>query len=162
MKTRDTPKELGLFYVIFQTVTLYILWDQFINVQVTLTTPSHQVPLHFMVVLKRLHLNLLKIVTLLTLKVVLGDHPTRLKQYILSSDRSCKSQPSNKKEYCCPTCMWPTKFFLSDYSSALRSWIYYQDKTNGKKRTHGGSTNKYTWLGRNLSYLSLEKVKWKY
>ena len=34
-------------------------------------------PLKFILVLKRLHLNLLKIVTLLNLKVVLGDHTTR-------------------------------------------------------------------------------------
>ena len=79
-ETRDMSKELGLFYVIFLTVTLYIKWDQFIIVQVTLPTSSHQVPSNFMLVKKRLHLKPLSIVTLLTLKVVLGDHPNRLKQ----------------------------------------------------------------------------------
>ena len=33
-----------------------------------------------MLVFKRLRLNLLNIVTMLTLKVVLGDHPTRVKK----------------------------------------------------------------------------------
>ena len=57
-----------------------IQWDQFIIVHVTLPTPSHQVPSNFMLAFKILHLNLLNIVTLLTLKVVLGDQPTRLKK----------------------------------------------------------------------------------
>ena len=71
------PKELGLFYVDFITVGLYIHLDQFIIVQVALTTLSHQVPSNFILIFKRLRLNLLNTVTLLTLKVVLGDHPTR-------------------------------------------------------------------------------------
>ena len=58
------------------TLPLYILWNPFIIFQVTLLTPSHQVPSHFMLVLKSLHLNLFSIVTLLTLNNVLGDHPT--------------------------------------------------------------------------------------
>ena len=73
------PKELGLFYVVFITFPLYIRWDQFIIVSVDLTTPPHRVPSNFMLVLKRLQLNLLNIVTLLTLKVILGDHHVRLK-----------------------------------------------------------------------------------
>ena len=72
------PKELGLFYV-FPSLSHYIQWDQFIIVQVTLPIPSHQAPSNYVLVFKKLHLNLLNIVTLLTLKVVLGDHPTRLK-----------------------------------------------------------------------------------
>ena len=78
METQDMPKGLGLFYVAFLTVPLYIQLDQFIIVQVTLTTLYHQVPSSFILVLRQFHLNLLNIVTLLTLKVVLGDHPTRL------------------------------------------------------------------------------------
>ena len=78
MLTQDIPKELGLFYVAFLTVQLYIQLDQFIIFRVTLPTLYHQVPSSFILVFKRLHLNLLKIVTLLTLKVVLGDHHTRL------------------------------------------------------------------------------------
>ena len=35
--------------------------------------------LKFMLFFKRLHMNLLNVVILLTLKVVFGDHPTRLK-----------------------------------------------------------------------------------
>ena len=78
METRDMPKELVLFYVAFLTVWLYIHLDQFIIVQVTLSTVYHQVTSSFIVVFKMVHLNLLKIVTFLTLKIVLGDHPTRL------------------------------------------------------------------------------------
>ena len=78
METHDMPNELGLFYVAFLTVLLYIQLDQFIVVQVTLPTLYHQVPSSFILVLRKLHLNLLNIVTFLTLKVVLGDHPTRL------------------------------------------------------------------------------------
>ena len=72
------PKELGLFYAAFLNFRLYIQLDQFIIVQITLTTLYHHVPSNFMLVFKRLHLNLLKIVTLLTLKIVLGYHHTKL------------------------------------------------------------------------------------
>ena len=72
------PKELGLLYVDFLTVRLYIQLDQFIIVQVTIPTIYYQVPSSFILVFKSLHLNLFNIVTLLTLKVVLGDHPNRL------------------------------------------------------------------------------------
>ena len=68
-------KELGLFYAVFLTFPLYTQWGHFITVQVTLTTPSHQVPSNFMLDFKRLHLNLLNIVNLLTLRVVLRKSP---------------------------------------------------------------------------------------
>ena len=57
---------------------IYIHLGQFIIFQVTLPTLYHQVPSSFILILKMIHLNLLKIVTLLTLKVVLGDQHTRL------------------------------------------------------------------------------------
>ena len=57
---------------------IYIHLGQFIIFQVTLPTIYHQVPSSVILVLKMIHLNLLKIVILLTLKVVLGDHHTRL------------------------------------------------------------------------------------
>ena len=76
MATQDMPKELGLFYIFFQTLPLYILWDQFITVQVTLPIPSHCLPLTVMLVFKSLCLKLLNIVILWTLKVVLGGHST--------------------------------------------------------------------------------------
>ena len=44
METRDMPKKLGLFYVDLLSVTLYIQWEQFIIVQVTIPTPYNQVP----------------------------------------------------------------------------------------------------------------------
>ena len=82
MSTFYMPNELGLYYVAVLTVLLYIQLDQFIIVQVTLPTLSHQVPSNIMLVFKRLHLNLLNILTLLTLKVVLGYHHTRRKEIL--------------------------------------------------------------------------------
>ena len=64
---------------VFLTLPLYIQWDQFIIFEVTLPKPTHQVPSNFMLILKRLHMNLLDIVTLSTLKVVLLNHLNRLK-----------------------------------------------------------------------------------
>ena len=69
---------IGIIYVPFLTVLLYNQWEQFMIVQVTLPTPSHQAPSNFKLAFKRLYLNFLNIVALLTLKVVLGDYPTRL------------------------------------------------------------------------------------
>ena len=71
METRDMPKELGLFYVAFLTVQLYIQLEQFISVQVTLPTLYHQMPSNFMLLKKNLHLNILNIVNLLTLMLFL-------------------------------------------------------------------------------------------
>ena len=71
---------IGLFYVILLTVPSYIRWKQFLILQVTLQTPSHQVSSKCMLVFKGLHLNLLNIVILLTFKSVLWYYPTRLKQ----------------------------------------------------------------------------------
>ena len=69
---------MELFYVDFLTVRLFIQLETIVIFQFTLPTLSHQVPSSFILNLKRLHLNLLNIVTLLTLKVVLGDNHTRL------------------------------------------------------------------------------------
>ena len=80
METRDMPKELGLFYVILLTDPLYIHWDTFIILHVILTIQYHQVISNFMLVFNMLHLNLLKIVILLTLKVVPGYHPARIEK----------------------------------------------------------------------------------
>ena len=52
-ETRDMSKELGLVYVAFLTLQLYIQLDQFIIVQVTLPTLYHQVPSSLILVLKR-------------------------------------------------------------------------------------------------------------
>ena len=73
------PKELVSFYVSLLTVTLYIQWYQFIIVHVSLPKLYNQVPSSFILVKKRLHLNPLNIVTFLTVRVVFGDHPTRIK-----------------------------------------------------------------------------------
>ena len=78
METWDILKELGLFFAVFLVVPLYIQWDLFIIVQFAIPAQYHQFPSKIILVLKSLHLNLLNIMILLTLKVVLGDHPTRL------------------------------------------------------------------------------------
>ena len=67
---------IGIFYAALLTVRIYPPLDQCISVQVTLLTLNHKVPSSFILFFKRLHLNLLNIVTLSTLKVFLGDHPT--------------------------------------------------------------------------------------
>ena len=65
--------------------------------QVILPKQSHQVPSNFMLVFKRLHLNLLKIVVLLTLKVIIRDYPTKLKKSLISSNRNFQNQPSQRQ-----------------------------------------------------------------
>ena len=62
-----------------------------------------------MLVFKMLHMNLLNIVILLTLKVVLGDHPIRLEIFRLSSNQSLQIQPKKKQEYCVPNSLWTIK-----------------------------------------------------
>ena len=135
-------KELGLFYVALLTVQLYTQLDQFIIVQVTLSILYHQVPSSFILVLRKLHLNLLNIVTLLTLKVVLGDHPTilvtiltifnpKLSRSILTRTRMLLSQLSMD---------FQRKLSLSTDSSTFWSRLNHSTKTNGKKRTHGRSS----------------------
>ena len=44
METRKMLKELGLLYVVFLTVPLYLQWDQFIIAKVTIPIKLHQVP----------------------------------------------------------------------------------------------------------------------
>ena len=71
------PKELGLFCVFFLNIPLYIQWNQFTIVHVTLPTQYYWLTSTFMLVFRRLQINILNIVTFLNLKVILGDHPTR-------------------------------------------------------------------------------------
>ena len=107
-------KELGLFYVAFLTVTLYIQLDQFIIVQVTLPTLYPQVPSRFILVLRKLHLNLLNIVTLLNLKVVLGDHPNRLSIILtIFNSKFVKINPHRDKNLVVPTVCGLSKKNLS-------------------------------------------------
>ena len=61
IEKQEMTKGLGLFYVALLTVPLYTQLEQFIIVQVTLPTLSYQATTNFMLVLKRLHLNLLNI-----------------------------------------------------------------------------------------------------
>ena len=80
METWGITKKLGLFYVIFLTVPLYIQWYQFVIVQVTLPILFNRVISNFILFIKSLHLNILNIMILYTLKVVLVYHPTRLEK----------------------------------------------------------------------------------
>ena len=72
MATRDMPKKLVLFHVVFQPFPLCILWDHFINVQITLPIPSHQIIFNVMLVFKNLCPDLFNKVTLYNLKVLIG------------------------------------------------------------------------------------------
>ena len=160
METRYMPKELGLFFVALLNFQLFIQLEQFIIVRVTLPTLSHQVPSNLCWFLKRLNMNLLNVVTLFTLKVVLGYQHNRLKKYWLSSNLNFQGQPSQKQEYCCPNFLWTFKTkYLSTYSPAFFSCIYCQTKTNGNKITHRRYHRKYTWIVRALPYLSHDQVK---
>ena len=107
-------KELVLFYVFLPTGTLYIRWDQFIIVHVILPIPYNYVPSKFMLVFKRLHLDILDNVTLFTLRVVLGYHPTRLKtiQTILES-KFFKFNPKRNRNIFVPTVCELSKQTLS-------------------------------------------------
>ena len=99
---------IGIFFVIFVTVTLYIRCDQFIIFQVTLPTPSYRMPSNLMLILKKLHLNFLNLFfypSRLFLDIIL----LKSKQFRLSSNRYCQCQTSNKQEYCCPKLLCPIK-----------------------------------------------------
>ena len=79
VETQDMPKELELFYFTILNFPLYIQWVQFIIFQVNRPIPYHQVPSNSILAIKKLNMNIFNIVTLLTHKFVLGDHPTKLK-----------------------------------------------------------------------------------
>ena len=140
METRDMPKELGLFYASFLIVTLFIQWDQFIIFLVTLPTPSHQVPWNFMLSFKRLCLNLLNIVNLLIFKVVLNNYLNRLKTVSTIFKSKFSNSTVRETGILFSQLSMHLKKYLSDYSSSFWSCLYYQTKTNFKKRTHRGST----------------------
>ena len=140
------------FTIIYPMVPVYYF-------QFTLPTPYNWVPSNVMLILKRLHLNLLKFDILLTLKVILGENPTRWEQFRLLPNKNCQSQPWKKQEYFGTNCLWPIKIkYISGHSSAIWSCLYYQAKTNGDKSYHQGSTNKYPWLGRAHPCSSFEQV----
>ena len=108
------PKELILLYVALLTVQLYIQLEQFITVQVTLPTIYHHLPSNCMLVFKNLHLNLFNIVTLLTLKVVLGYHHTRLTPILTIFKSKCFNINTHRdKNICVPTVSRISKQTLS-------------------------------------------------
>ena len=125
MEVRNMPKEQGLFYVVLPTYPSYIRQDQFIIVQVTLPKPYQQVTSNVMLVFKRLHLNLLNILILLTLKVVIGDHPTRqgTKQTIFKS-KFVKVNPQINRDIVVPNiCGISNYFYLILFISALVMYL---------------------------------------
>ena len=155
METRDMHKELGLCYVAFLTIGLYIQLYQFIIVQVNLPTLYHQVTSSFILVLK---------VYIWTSWTLWLYWPSRLflditipdsQQSWLSSTQNCQYQSSQRLESCCPNCLWTLKTnSLSTFSSAFWSYLYHQTKTNGKKRPDGRSPIKSPWIWISLPYLS--------
>ena len=88
------PEQLRLFYVPLLTDLLYIQWDQFIIVQITLQTLYHWVPSNAIFVLKRLHLSLLNIVILLPSSFFVDINLPESKQVRLYSNQNYQSQPS--------------------------------------------------------------------
>ena len=103
METRDMPKELGLFYVAPPNIWLYIQLDYFIISQFTLTTLSHQVPSNFILMLKRLNVNLLNIVTFWPSRSFLEITRIDSKQSWLSSNRIFKVNNNREKTIVIPT-----------------------------------------------------------
>ena len=131
------PKELRLFYASLPNVQLYIQLDHFIIVQVTLPALSNQVNSNFMLVLKRLHLNLLNIVALLTFKVVLRRSPYQTQKNLdYLQIEIVKVNPHRDKNIVVPTVCGLSKENISQLIHQLFfSCLCYQIKTNGKKRT---------------------------
>ena len=114
METQDMPKEMRLFYVILLTVSLYIWWYQFIIVQVTLPTPSHQVPSNFMRVFKRLHLNLLNIVNFVDPQGRSWRSPYQTqKNYNIFKNKFVKVNPQRNRNVFVPTVCTISKQNLS-------------------------------------------------
>ena len=58
MEIQEIPKELELFYLNLPTDPLYILREHFITVHTIRQKPCHQVPLNFIMVFKRVNLDL--------------------------------------------------------------------------------------------------------
>ena len=68
-----------------------------------------------------------------------------------------KVNPQRDSNIVVPNVCSLSKNNLSAYSSSFWSCLYYQTKTNDKKRTHGTSPIKYPWLGRTLNYLYIDQ-----
>ena len=80
-----------------------------------------------------LHLNLLNIVTLLTLKVVLGDHHTRLTKILtIFNSKFSRSILTETIIFLSQLSVDFPKKSLSTYSSAFWSCLYRWTKTNGQ------------------------------
>ena len=79
----------------------------------------------------------------LTLRVVLGDHPTRLKPILtIFNSKLSRSILIETIIFLSQLSVDLKKNSLSTYSSEFWSFLYHHNKTNGKKRTHGRSPRK--------------------
>ena len=97
MEAQDMPKELGLFYVAFLTVRLYIQLGQFIIVQVTLPTLYHQVPSSFILVKKGYILTSLTLWLCWPSRLFLEITIPESQQSWLSSTQNCQDQSSQRQ-----------------------------------------------------------------
>ena len=144
METWGITKKLGLFYVIFLTVPLYIQWYQFVIVQVTLPILFNRVISNFILFIKSLHLNILNIMILYTLKVVLVYHPTRLeKQSTIFKSTFSKSTLKETNILWFQLYMASHMESLTVYLSVLWSYFAYQANIIYNKSNHEGSHRKY-------------------
>ena len=150
---------MELFYVVFLTASLYIQWDQFIIVYVTLPAPCNYMPSSFILDFKRLHLNLLHIVTLLTLKVVLGDHPTRLATILtIFKYIFVKVNPNRDMHIFVPTICQLSKQNIYHIINQSFGRVYINRlKRMARNGCMGNLPKKSPWLGITLSYFSLDQ-----
>ena len=124
------PKILGLPDVLFQTIPLYILLDQFITVQVNLTMPYHWGTLNFMLISNNLRLNLLNILILWTLRVIPGvQHTVPNTICNIFKLRVVKVNPKRNEYIVIPSICGLSKHIIYhliyqhfDYVSISRSW----------------------------------------
>ena len=113
----------------------------------------------FMLVFKRLHLNLLNIVIFYPRgHSWRSTYHTKKNVYYLWIE-ICQVQPSEKQEYCGSNCLCPIRTESpSAYSPEIWSCLNYQTKPNVKKSTHEGSPKKSLWIVISLTYLFSDQV----
>ena len=101
-------------------------------------------------------MKLLNILNLLTLNIVIRDHPTRLKTILTILKSKLSTFTETIILFSQISVHYKKK--LSTYSSEFWSCLYNKTKRNGKKSTHGRSTRKSSWLIRTLTYFFLTKA----
>ena len=138
------PKELGLFYVAFLTVRLYIQLDQFIIFQVTLSTLYPQVTSSFIMVFKMLHMNFF-----VHCDFVDPQHCSWRSPYHTHNNHYLQLEifninPQRDNNIVVPTINILTKHTLYQLINQRFGHVYItHTKLNGKERTHGRSPRKF-------------------